>query len=218
MNHSYRGQFYSDENRPEKYIAIKYLRRAEFVFKLHPDHRQHGNKISVPLLILDYGDVKRTDNYSTWEGGFHFQITFSKKISLTTLLDVSFNCSLYFVCVKQHLILYLKLSSISLFQILLPTFLITAFAIALFQTYVYRKRNQSLFYDTAMILKFVVFLSSNVANAIFIVASLLTLYLFIEFKHQKTLKVVAPFPEEHLIEFFFVFAFILKVCLVEAHV
>lgn len=211
MNHSYRSQFYSDENRPEKYFSIKYLRRAEFVFKLNPDHRQHGNKISVPLLILDYGD-KRSGNYSAWEGGFHFQITFSKKISLTTLLDVSyighFFCKAAFVDVICNFRLFP-------FQILLPTFLITAFAIALFQTYVYRKRNQSLFYDTAMILKFGVFLSSNVANAIFIVASLLTLYLFFEFKHQKTLKVVAPFPEEHLIEFFFVFAFVLKVGLGE---
>lgn len=82
---------------------------------------------------------------------------------------------------------------------------------AIFQTYVYRKRDQSLLYDTAIVLKFIVFLCSNVANALFIVAALLTMYLFIEFNHQKTLKVVAPFPEEHLIEFFFVAAFLLKV-------
>lgn len=82
---------------------------------------------------------------------------------------------------------------------------------AMFQSYVYRKRNQSILYDMPMFLKFVVFLCSNVANALFVVAALLTLYLYIEFKHQKTLKVVAPFPEEHLIEFFYVSAFIMKV-------
>lgn len=79
-------------------------------------------------------------------------------------------------------------------------------------SYVYRKRDQSLFYDTAMVLKFIIFLCSNVANALFIVASLPTLYLYIEFNHQRTLKVVAPFPQEHLIEFFFVAAFVMKVC------
>lgn len=86
---------------------------------------------------------------------------------------------------------------------------------ALFQIYVYRKRNQSLFYDMAMLMKFLVFLSSNVANALFVIATLLTLYLYVEFKHQKTLKVVAPFPEEHLIEFFFVAAFVMKVSDIE---
>lgn len=94
---------------------------------------------------------------------------------------------------------------------MLPTFLITAFGMAMFQTFVYRKRNQCISYDMPILLKFIVFLCSNVANALFVVAALLTLYLYIEFKHQKTLKVVAPFPEEHLIEFFYVSAFIMKV-------
>lgn len=89
VNQSFRSQFYSDENKPEKYISVKYLRRAEFLFSLNADHRQHGNKIAVPLLTLEYTSVKRSQNYSTWDTAFYFQIIFSKKISLTTLLDVS---------------------------------------------------------------------------------------------------------------------------------
>lgn len=88
-NQSYRSQFYSNENRPEKYMSLRYLRAAEFSFKLDADHRQHGNKISVPLLILEYGDVRRPHNYSVWDATFNFKITFIKRISMTTWLDVS---------------------------------------------------------------------------------------------------------------------------------
>lgn len=88
-NQSYRSQLYTTENRPEKYTTLRYLRGAEFVFSLNADHRQHGNKISVPLLILEYGDVRRPQNYTSWDASFHFKITFTKRISMTTWLDVS---------------------------------------------------------------------------------------------------------------------------------
>ena len=89
--------------------------------------------------------------------------------------------------------------------------MILGFTLALFETYSYKSRQQKLLFDSEIFTKFLIFLCSNVANALFAVATILTLHIFCLQKSQTTVKILPPIKEQDMIEIFFISAFILKV-------
>lgn len=71
---------------------IRYVRRLELRFELNEYHNFYGNKIAVPILILDYADIDmqvyRSGGY--YEIEFEFLIIFKKTFSMSTFFHVSF--------------------------------------------------------------------------------------------------------------------------------
>lgn len=91
QNRSYRQQRYENAaNFDEKYIMIRYARRIEFRFELNENHRYYGNKISVPLLIIEYGeiDLYAYRHSSFYDIDFEFTVTFIKPFGMGTFFHV----------------------------------------------------------------------------------------------------------------------------------
>lgn len=85
---------------------------------------------------------------------------------------------------------------------------------AFFQTYSFKKRQQKIYFDSDIFIEFLICLCSNVSNILFIIATTLTLYIYLLLKTQRTVSVMPPISQQPMINFFFVLAFLLKVSLV----
>lgn len=90
-NRTYQSPKYSADNYFDKYLHLRYVRRVELQFQLNENHYYYGNKISVPLLIIEYAyvdmlDYKYANNYDV---DFEFKVTFKK----TFLFGIFFHVS-----------------------------------------------------------------------------------------------------------------------------
>lgn len=90
-NKTYRPHLYAPDNYLDKYSHIRYVRRMELQFQLHENHYYFGNKISVPLLIIEYGYIETRDfRYAPHlDVDFEFRVTFTKPFELNIFLHVS---------------------------------------------------------------------------------------------------------------------------------
>lgn len=89
--------------------------------------------------------------------------------------------------------------------------LIIGVGMAAFETYSYKCRKQQIDYDSAMFLKFGIFLCSAMANVLFALAVILNLYLYYVFESQNTVKALPPFEQLSMIKIFYLLALLLKV-------
>lgn len=89
--------------------------------------------------------------------------------------------------------------------------LIVGVGMAAFETYSYKCRKQQIDYDSAMLLKFAIFLCSSMANVLFALAAILNLYIYYVFESQGTVKALPPFEQLSMIKLFYLFALFLKV-------
>lgn len=96
-------------------------------------------------------------------------------------------------------------------QIIFWLLLASGIAMAFFQTYSYKKRQQKIYFDADIFIEFFICLCSHVANVLFIIATTLTLYIYLMLKTQSTISVLPPISQQPMIKFLFVMAFLLKV-------
>lgn len=89
--------------------------------------------------------------------------------------------------------------------------MVTAFMFSLFRAYCYKTRQQRQFYDIDIFCKFVVFLCSNIGNALFVCATFISIYALIIVKSQTVVKILLPVKEQDIIEIFIYVAVALKV-------
>lgn len=86
-NLSYEKNLYSDENILRKYHYMKYLKDVRLEFTIQKD-----NKMSSPLLILEYGEINSTVFERRNETEFYlklkFSVIFKKSYSFGYLLEV----------------------------------------------------------------------------------------------------------------------------------
>lgn len=88
-NKTYRPNAYVPENYFDKYSQIRYARRIELQFKLHENHYYFGNKITVPLLIIEYGYIEMHSYSPDFDIDFEFRVTFTKDFELSIFFHVS---------------------------------------------------------------------------------------------------------------------------------
>lgn len=88
-NKSYRSHAYASDDYFEKYIHVHYIRSIELQFKLHENEYYFGNKIPVPLLIVEYADINTRDyRYGNSDVDFEFRVTFYKDFTISIFLYV----------------------------------------------------------------------------------------------------------------------------------
>lgn len=90
LNKTYQAHRYTAENYFNKYLSFRYVRRIELQFQLNENHYYFGNKIAVPLLIIEYGNVDMSDfRWSNdWDVNFEFRVTFRKDFTIGIFLHV----------------------------------------------------------------------------------------------------------------------------------
>lgn len=90
QNKTYQTHSYTAENYFDKYLNFRYVKRIELQFQLNENHYYFGNKIAVPLLIIEYGYVDmseyRWSNYM--DVSFEFRITFKKDFTIGIFMHV----------------------------------------------------------------------------------------------------------------------------------
>lgn len=90
-NRTYQPHAYAEENVFEKYMNIRYVKKVELQFRLNENHYYFGNKISVPLLIVEYAYIDMRDfRYANiLDVDFEFRVTFTKDFNIGIFLHVS---------------------------------------------------------------------------------------------------------------------------------
>lgn len=90
-NKTYRPHLYATDNYFEKYLNFRYVKRMELQFQLHENHYYFGNKMSVPLLIIEYGYVEISEFRWTSDlnVNFEFRVTFLKNFTIGIFMHVS---------------------------------------------------------------------------------------------------------------------------------
>lgn len=89
-NKTYQPHPYTADNYFDKYSHFRYVKRIELQFQLNENHYYYGNKIAVPLLIIEYGYVDMSD--FRWSNdldvNFEFRVTFRKDFTIGIFLHV----------------------------------------------------------------------------------------------------------------------------------
>ncbi|KAJ6624104.1 Meckelin, partial [Pseudolycoriella hygida] len=183
-NSTFRQRIYNDRNALQRFQSIRYAKDIELIFTISNDHSTHPNRISIPVLKIVYGEVNITNLN---EKSFNVFLDF--RIRITFVKDYEFT---------------------SIFDVVLSTLLVAAAIISLFRGYCYKTRQRRQFYDIDIFFKFVVFLCSNVANALFIYAAFISIYVLIIIQTQSIVKILLPIDEQNLIEVFVYVAVALK--------
>lgn len=95
-NQTYRSRLYAPDNIFEKYQSIRYVKRIELQFQLNENHYYFGNKISVPLLTIEYAYIDMRDFRwaNNFDVDFEFRVTFAKEFDIGIFLHV---ISIYFL-------------------------------------------------------------------------------------------------------------------------
>lgn len=181
-NKSYNQQRLSDRNDLHKYRLIRYICGVEISFYLSSDHGRYGNRIAIPLLILDYAERNLSLGFDRNHVDFTFKVSFTKAYRFGTILDVT-----------------------------LSTLLVLCIALTLFETHCYKTRQQRIIYDLDIFTKFVVYLCGNVSNALFGCTIILSVYVLIVHRTQRVIRIMLPLQEQNVLEIFTFVAVALKV-------
>uniref|UniRef100_A0A1B0CTN3 Putative meckelin n=1 Tax=Lutzomyia longipalpis TaxID=7200 RepID=A0A1B0CTN3_LUTLO len=139
------------------------------------------NKLSTPLLILKYGEYNTSQKISQPTIDFHFSVTFFREYEFESLLEI-----------------------------LLPIFILLAFVLAIFEAIAYKTRQHKLIYDLDVFCKFMVFLMSKIATALFAIVFIISIYIHFTYKTQKQIRLLLPLPVEKLLIILTGIALVLK--------
>ncbi|XP_037038516.1 meckelin [Bradysia coprophila] len=183
-NSTFRKQTYNDRNELQRFKSFRYAKDVELIFTITTDHTTYPNRISVPLLKVNYGEVNITNlngkSFSVYVD-FRMQIKFVKNYDLN-----------------------------SMFDIVLSILLVTAFIYSLFRAYCYKTRQQRQYYDVDIFVKFLVYLCSYVGNALFAQGTFISIYALIVVRTQSIVKMLLPVKEQDVVEVFIHVAVALK--------
>uniref|UniRef100_A0A336LUV8 CSON013682 protein n=1 Tax=Culicoides sonorensis TaxID=179676 RepID=A0A336LUV8_CULSO len=179
-NVHFREEKYQEPKFEHQFNYVRYVKSVELRFKIH-DHNKRSNRISVPLLVIDYGVLNSTEANQVENINFEFKINFSKHYSFDYLLEI-----------------------------LLPIFIILAFTMAIFQTVCYKIRQNKIFYDIEIFSNFLIFLCSTIANALFLVVIIISIYVLCSYKSQQNVKILLPIAEQEALEVFIYAAVVFK--------
>ncbi|XP_055326927.1 meckelin [Sitodiplosis mosellana] len=183
-NRTYRPNPFAAENIFEKYMNIRYVKNVELQFHLNENHYYFGNKITVPLLIVEYAYIDMRD--FRWANNldidFEFRVTFAKDFNIGIFLHILFTMALA-----------------------------AAFGMAIFQTLSFKRRKQQNEFDSFLLVKFLINCCSTLGTVLFASAAFLTVYIYFIYKSQNIVKVLPPFGELKIIKFFFILSFVLKI-------
>ncbi|XP_058824301.1 meckelin isoform X2 [Topomyia yanbarensis] len=184
-NEHFKPRLYDENALHEKYFFVRYVSSVELEIRLHSDGARNPNRIAVPLLKLKYDMV----NTSQWESRLFFEDTVDFDFRVTFIKKYNFD---------------------SLLEILLPIFILLAFAMTLFQTFCHKLRQNKMYYDMEIFLNFIVYLCSNVATALLAVTVAIALHVFITYKTQSNVKMLLPVEVQGALEVFIYLAFSFK--------
>lgn len=172
----------------EKFNQIRYVRSVELRFYYDDDESHAGNKINIPVLILDYGVLNLTSTTSAeseaYNIDFSFKVTFIKRSNLANL-----------------------------FQIILPILSTIAVLYAFLQNFFFKIRQQKRDFDCATLINLILNLLGNLSNALFLFVLIFVNYVFVLYKSQSSLiKISLPLKsEENVVEILLLIAFLFKV-------
>lgn len=88
-NLHYKEELYQSPKFEQQFNYVRYAKSVELRFKVH-DHEKRPNRVSVPLLVIDYGVLNSTETKEVENVNFEFKIVFSKHYSFDYLLEVRF--------------------------------------------------------------------------------------------------------------------------------
>uniref|UniRef100_A0A8W7K9J5 Meckelin n=1 Tax=Anopheles albimanus TaxID=7167 RepID=A0A8W7K9J5_ANOAL len=167
-----------------QYYFIRYVKKVHVELKLHPDHTKHPNRVSIPLIRLEYGLLNVSVTQFPFFGqtvDFEFNVSFTKTYSYTSLLEI-----------------------------LLPIFTLLAFSITILQSYCYKLRQNKLYYDMEIFWNFVIYLGSYLGTAFLVVVCIIVLHVFFTYKTQTTIHLLLPLEIQNVVEVFVYVAFAFK--------
>ncbi|XP_055544180.1 meckelin [Wyeomyia smithii] len=185
MNGNYKPRMYCKDPLHEHFDFIRYVKKVEFDIRLHANHDKNPNRVTVPLLKLEYGLVNmsqsKSESFPEETVDFEFRITFSKKYNFDSLLEI-----------------------------LLPIFILLAFTMTLFQTFCHKLRQNKIYYDMEIFANFLVYLCSNVGTALLAVTVIVAVHVFVTYKTQENVKILLPVEVQSALEVFICVAFSFK--------
>ena len=204
-NINYKEEFLNTNRYEKIFTTLTYASNIEINIQIDNDNSINGNKILIPIVKIEYTFInltKNIDNTQLMNLDFKFSIIQTKNYSFEFLLEVNL---MFFNYYNIIIIIYISL------QILLPIFIIFAFMLSLFQAFCYKIRENKLYFDIDIFIKFLIYLFSNISNALFLIVCIICVYTFIIYKTQNIVKILLPTNNEEMIEIFIVIALILKV-------
>ncbi|XP_052863318.1 meckelin [Anopheles cruzii] len=175
-NELQRPKLYGEVDVKSQLFFVRYVKKVHLEFKLHPDHGKYPNRISIPLVRLEYGLLNTSEARFSFYGNtveFEFNISFTKAYSYTSLLEI-----------------------------LLPIFTLLAFSVTIFQTYCYKLRQNKLYYDMEVFWNFFIYLGSYLGTAFLIVLAIVVLHVFFTYKTQTTIHLLLPVEVQNVVEVF----------------
>ncbi|XP_058453629.1 meckelin [Malaya genurostris] len=185
LNENFKPKHYGEDIMIEKFSFVRYVNSVELEIRLHADNVRNPNKIALPLVKLKYDMV----NTSLWKSRLYFEDTVDFDFKITFIKKYKFD---------------------SLLEILLPIFILLAFAMTLFQTFCHKLRQNKMFYDMEIFLNFLVYLCSNVATALLSVTAVIALHVLITYKTQDNVKILLPVEVQNALEIFIYLSFAFK--------
>ncbi|XP_052890600.1 meckelin [Anopheles moucheti] len=183
LNELHKPKLYGEMDMKNQFFFLRYVRKIELEFKLHPDHGKHPNRISIPLVRMEYAllNMSAQSAQSTSTIDFEFTVTFTKSYSYSSLLEI-----------------------------LLPIFVLLAFSMSVFQSYCYKLRQNKVYYDMEVFWNFVIYLGSYLGTAFLIVLAIIVLHAFFTYKTQSTVHLLLPLEVQNVVEVFIYVGFALK--------
>uniref|UniRef100_A0AAG5CYX8 Meckelin n=1 Tax=Anopheles atroparvus TaxID=41427 RepID=A0AAG5CYX8_ANOAO len=184
LNELHKPALYGEADVREQFFFLRYVTKIDVEFRLHPDHAKHPNRISTPLVRMEYALLNTTNAQFPFFGSsveFQFNVSFTKTYSYTSLLEI-----------------------------LLPIFILLAFSLTIFQSYCYKLRQNKQYYDMEIFWNFLVFLGSYLGAAFLIVAVIIVLHVLFTYKTQSTVHLLLPLEVQNVVAVFLYVGFGLK--------
>uniref|UniRef100_A0A182JYH4 RRM domain-containing protein n=1 Tax=Anopheles christyi TaxID=43041 RepID=A0A182JYH4_9DIPT len=185
LNELHKPKLYGEMDVRNQFFFLRYVKKIELEFKLHPDHGKHPNRISIPLVRMEYALLNTSlSGQLPYLGGtveFEFSVTFTKAYSYASLLEI-----------------------------LLPIFVLLAFSMSVFQSYCYKLRQSKQYYDMEILWNFFIYLGSYLGTAFLIVLGIIVLHAYFTYKTQSTVHMLLPLEVQNVVEVFIYVGFALK--------
>ncbi|XP_035893004.1 meckelin [Anopheles stephensi] len=182
LNELHKPKLYGELDVKNQFFFLRYVRKIRLEFRLHPDHAKHPNRISIPLVRIEYALLNTSTGAHTQSTiEFEFSVSFAKAYSYSSLLEI-----------------------------LLPIFILLAFSMSVFQSYCYKLRQNKMYYDMEVFWNFVIYLGSYLGTAFLVVLTIIVLHALFTYKTQSTIHLLMPLEVQNVVEVFIYVAFALK--------
>lgn len=169
----------------QQFKTVRVVNDIELRFKVAKDYNTSPNQIAIPLLIVDHilinTSALRTSDDASLVN-FTFKITFTNSFDLTTVI-----------------------------QGILPVLVTLGILSVGLKTYRYKTRQQRLFYDVDIFVKFLLYSMGHAGDVLFGSCALVCSYVFYVYRGQTSLQVLLPVEGQDLLNVFVYVAVPVKV-------